>query len=315
MDETNYLDLIILKKIDATSTVEKFGTMINTSFFETANILGTLKVKGLIDIQSSMAGQSPIMLTGEGKETLEHASRKASEEIDSLDKTVLAALAGGVRDLASLSAAINLRPKDLAFRLNKLKVSDYIDYSVRSGKVMLSLSEKGFMLAGGARGAKVPPDGQAPAVPSASGAAKAAPSSSSTSSPAEKKPSAPPWAAFFGPKPNSQERASQKDIDDILASGANNDAPAPSTSVKPGQTRLSDASAMPNAAAKPQAAPEPARVPVRDKPLTAEEMQMARLSSKLEYYVQSYWVYALLLAILIALIVFAVAVASLPASG
>ncbi|MCX6772534.1 MAG: hypothetical protein NTV88_02060 [Candidatus Micrarchaeota archaeon] len=49
MNELSFLDIAILRKIDAESSVEKFGSMINTSFFETANLLGTTKIKGYMN--------------------------------------------------------------------------------------------------------------------------------------------------------------------------------------------------------------------------------------------------------------------------
>lgn len=150
-DDINYLDLLILKKIDADSTVERFGTQINTSFFDTANILGTMKMKGLIDIESSLGGQSPLTITGEGKDIISLAIQKSSEPIDSIDQAILNALVAGVRDLATLQKAINLRSRDLAFHLYKLKAYDYTDHDVRSGKVSFTLTEKGFLLTKGYR--------------------------------------------------------------------------------------------------------------------------------------------------------------------
>jgi len=61
-EELTYLDLLVLRKIDSDSSVEKFGQQINTSFFETANVLGTMKIKGFVDIQSSIGGQSPLVV-------------------------------------------------------------------------------------------------------------------------------------------------------------------------------------------------------------------------------------------------------------
>ncbi len=157
MEELTYLDLVVLRKIDKDSTVEKFGTSINTSFFEAANMLGTMKVKGLLNIETSVGGQSPLSITGEGRDMLEQASRKAAEPIDMLDEAILHSLAGGVRDLDTLQAAINIRPMDVAFHLHKLQINDYIGYDVRSGKISLSLTEKGFNTTGGVRAVKVPP--------------------------------------------------------------------------------------------------------------------------------------------------------------
>ncbi len=150
-DDITYLDLLILKKIDSQSTIEKFGLKINTSFFDTANLIGSMKLKGLLNIESSVAGQSLITISGDGKDLISVAIQKSSEPIDSLDQTILNALVSGVRDLNTLQKVINLRSKDMAFHLYKLKAYDYIDQSVQSAKVNFSLTEKGFLLTKGYR--------------------------------------------------------------------------------------------------------------------------------------------------------------------
>ncbi|MFA5108179.1 MAG: hypothetical protein WC492_01450 [Candidatus Micrarchaeia archaeon] len=150
-DDINYVDLLILKKMDSDSSVEKFGMQINTSFFDTANILGSMKLKGLIDIQSSLGGQSPITITGEGKDIISGAIQKAGEPIDSLDQEILNALVTGVRNLSALQKVINIRSRDLAFHLYKLKAYDYIDDEIHSAQVTFSLTEKGFLLTRGYR--------------------------------------------------------------------------------------------------------------------------------------------------------------------
>ena len=386
MEDTNYLDLIILKKIDASSSVEKFGTLINTSFFETANLLGTLKVKGLLDIQSSMGGQSPVSLTGEGKELLEHASRKAAEEFDDLDIAILSAMAGGVRDLGVLASAINIRPKDLAFRLNKLKVSDYIDYEVRAGKVFLSLTEKGFMLSGGARGAVgshpaeqgAPPQAAAESKPAPSGAPAASAQAAKGASPAPKTSYSSGeqgfWSRLFGGRGEDRGSASNSDISEILEGEAGGQpakkAPQPARkeaaagqpakkTAPPAQKDIGRAppwvkQPKPSAPSSPwqekaqqqkaqvaqtpkqttletaalQTPPKSAKPPrestnlekfvrlgmseANSKQMTKEELQSARLASKIEYYVNNYWLYGALLVALILLLAFAALVAFLP---
>jgi len=151
-DDITYLDLLVLKKLDKESTVEKFGMKINTSFFDTANLIGSMKIKGLVNIESSIVGgQSPIMITGEGRDLISSAIQKAGEPIDTLDQTILNALVSGVRDLTALQKVINIRARDLAFHLYKLKSYDYIDQTVQSAKVNFSLTEKGFLLTKGYR--------------------------------------------------------------------------------------------------------------------------------------------------------------------
>jgi len=151
MDELSFLDLAILKKVDADSSVEKFGSLINTSFFETANLLGTIKIKGYINIESSVGGVSRVSLTEAGNNLLAAAKQRAEEPIDALDNAALQALAGGAKGLDSLAAKLNIRSSDLAFHLNKLVAQGFIDYEIRSAKVSFVLTEKGFNTAGGVR--------------------------------------------------------------------------------------------------------------------------------------------------------------------
>ncbi|MCX8163202.1 MAG: hypothetical protein N3D10_01465 [Candidatus Micrarchaeota archaeon] len=146
-NDINYLDLLILKKLEPDSTIEKFGPIINTSFFETANILGTMKVKGLIDIQSSIGGLSPIIVLPAAKDLISLAIKKASEPLDQLDFEILLLLKKGIKELYVLEKTLNITSFDLALRLYKLRSNNYISDQVQSAKVYLSLTEKGFLLA------------------------------------------------------------------------------------------------------------------------------------------------------------------------
>lgn len=326
MEDTTYLDLIVLRKIESESTVEKFGTVINTSFFETANLLGTLKVKGLINIETAIGGQSPVFLTGEGKDLLEHASRKAAEPLDALDSSILSALGGGVRDLAALEAAINIRPRDLAFHLHKLAVNEYIDYEVRSAKVALSLTEKGFNMAGGMKAEKgattssesdaknapgaSQPQGQAAAAPAAGAFASSAKPQSGGAPPwvkpsAEAAPShAPPWANLF----SSKKHAAPEDIADILSAADSAQKAAPANAAKSAAPQAQPA--KPAAASAQSAKPDAAKqMPEGQQKLMAEEkplpMEQVRLFSKLDYYATNYLGYILLVLALVILLVYA----------
>ena len=78
MNELTFLDLVILKKIDANSSVENFGSLINTSFFETANLLGTVKIKGYVNIETSIGGISKVTITDAGMGILALAEKKAA---------------------------------------------------------------------------------------------------------------------------------------------------------------------------------------------------------------------------------------------
>jgi hypothetical protein len=140
----NYLDIIILKNIDDNSTVEKFGPIINTSFFETANILGSMKVKGLIDIHSSIGGLSPIVVLDAGRDVISMAIKKAAEPLDDLDYEILSNLRK-FNELSLLEKNLNINSSDLAFRLYKLKSGGYISDQVQSARVFISLTEKGFL--------------------------------------------------------------------------------------------------------------------------------------------------------------------------
>jgi predicted transcriptional regulator len=146
-NDINYLDLLILKKLEPDSTVEKFGPIINTSFFETANILGSMKIKGLIDIQASIGGLSPIIVLPKAKDIISLAISKASEPLDPLDYEILKNIKRGTKELIALEKRINLASFDLALRLYKLKSNGYIVDQVQSAKVFFSLTEKGFLLA------------------------------------------------------------------------------------------------------------------------------------------------------------------------
>lgn len=149
MNELNFLDLVILKRIDANSSVESFGSTINTSFFETANILGTVKIKGYINIETSIGGISKVTITDAGTGILTLAEKKAHEPIEPLDNALLHALAGGAKDPEALQSVLNIRSGDLAYHINKMVAQGLMDYDVRSGKVGLMLTEKGFNSTGG----------------------------------------------------------------------------------------------------------------------------------------------------------------------
>ena len=151
MNELSFLDLAVLKKVDAESSVEKFGSIINTSFFETANLLGTIKIKGYVNIESSVGGISRVTMTDAGSSLLSVAEQRAKEPIDPLDNAILHALAGGAKELDAMQSQLTIRGADLAFHLNKLAAQGYIDYALQSGKVSFVLTEQGFNSVGGVR--------------------------------------------------------------------------------------------------------------------------------------------------------------------
>jgi len=151
MNELTFLDLVILKKIDANSSVENFGSVINTSFFETANLLGTVKIKGYVNIETSIGGISKVTITDAGMGILALAEKKAAEPIEPLDNALLHALAGGAKDPEALQSSLNIRSGDLAYHINKMVAQSFMDFEVRSAKVSLMLTEQGFNSTGGVK--------------------------------------------------------------------------------------------------------------------------------------------------------------------
>lgn len=151
MNELNFLDIVILRKIDAESSVEKFGSMINTSFFETANLLGTVKIKGYLNIESSLGGISQVTITDAGTSILAVADQRAKEPVEPLDNAILHAVAGGARELDALQQALGIRSADLAYHINKMLAQGFMDFEVKSAKVYFVLTEMGFNATGGVR--------------------------------------------------------------------------------------------------------------------------------------------------------------------
>lgn len=264
MSDLNFLDLVVMQRIDENSTVEKFGTIINTSFFEAANMLGTLKVKGYIEIVSSVAGNSQITLTEAGASILQNAAGKTDDAVDALDNAIMKTLASGLRDLDKLQEALNIRSSDLAYHLYKLEKQGYIHYEIRSAKVGLTLTEKGFNLTGGFRAVEQKPVAgeaekeahdiiKAPVPPSAPVPAKV------PSPPPEQ--GAPPWANL-----GNMLKPKQK----------------PAVELKPAQ-QVSNAPAM--------AAPQPAvqtTLPSGTQQAQKDATKSDMLLSKYGYYAQKY---------------------------
>lgn len=143
-DDIDFTDISALKRIQPDTVVEKFGGLINSSFFDASNVLGTLKIKGLVDFTNAVMGQSAITVTDEGKRILDEANAKSSEVFDNLDYTLLKSIASGKRAEKDVAQSVNIRSKDLAMHLNKLEVQGYMTSNFRNGSVELLLTEKGF---------------------------------------------------------------------------------------------------------------------------------------------------------------------------
>ncbi|MEM0154570.1 MAG: hypothetical protein QW814_01915 [Methanothrix sp.] len=146
-NEINFMDLIVLKRIKPDTTVEKFGGLINSSFFDASNALGTLKLKGLVDFTTYVPGQNAISVTELGKKLIEEAALKEKMPFDQLDLAILTQLSTGKRNLADLGTAVNINSKDLAMHLYKLSEQQYLSADIRNGVMDISLTEKGFMQA------------------------------------------------------------------------------------------------------------------------------------------------------------------------
>ena len=157
-DGLMFIDLACLLKITPETTLEKFGSTINASIYDAAQISGTMKQKGLIDFTAYYPGPNSMTITDAGKAL--KAEAKSAETLDNLDEEILIQLSGGKRLPLELQSTLNLRPKDLTLRLYKLSKQGYIGYELRNGSVELMLTEQGFLKAKAAKAAA--PVDQAP---------------------------------------------------------------------------------------------------------------------------------------------------------
>ncbi|VVB57940.1 Uncharacterised protein [Candidatus Anstonella stagnisolia] len=295
MNELTFLDLAVLLKIDTESTVEKFGSSINTSFFETANLLGTMKLKGYLDIMSSVGGLSRVVLTDAGASILTVANEKSREPIDALDTSILSTLASGVRDLEGISNAINIRQGDLAYHLQKLSVQQYIDYTLRSAKIYVSLTEKGFNSTGGIRAQTTAPatgtsTPQAQPTTQPATTALSKPVTPQTTLVAQPKPASgsPPWV----PKnlvSVSEAAAASEDVDALMKQPQEK---------KEGASAQGDA----KAAQSGQHNAQPPHHPAHHKP---KDVKFERFISKISFYLSAYLPYLVLLLLFCALLFYA----------
>jgi hypothetical protein len=146
-DELNFLDLVALSNITPGLVVEKFGGKINSSFFDGSNILGTLRIKGLVDFTANFPGQSIISLTESGKSIIAEAEERAKAPFDAVDFAIVAQLQGGKRSYVDVGGAVNLRPRDLAMHLYRMGKQQYIVYDIKNGSIDIMLTEKGLLQA------------------------------------------------------------------------------------------------------------------------------------------------------------------------
>ncbi len=143
-DEINFLDLITLSRITPDLVVEKFGSKINSSYFDAANILGTLRIKGLIGFSADFPGQNAITVTDVGKALMKEAEDRSKGPFDQIDFAILLQMKSGKRSYVDIGNAVNLRPKDLAMHLYKLGKQQYAVEEIRNGLVEVMLTEKGL---------------------------------------------------------------------------------------------------------------------------------------------------------------------------
>lgn len=148
MEELTFLDLVILQRIEPGTVMEKFGPKINSQFFESANILATVKQKGYIDFKTSAFGNSEVEVTQVGARMLEVADEKAKEAIDDLDLAILKKIVEGHKDPEDIKNELNIRSGDLAVHIHKLVKQDLVSYSLRNIKISLSITEDGFKKVG-----------------------------------------------------------------------------------------------------------------------------------------------------------------------
>ena len=102
LDNITFIDLVALTRITSDSTVERFGGLINSSFFDASNILGTLKQKGLVDFITQFPSQSAITVTEQGKALIEEVQEKSTLPFDKLDLEILVTISSGSKTLPDL---------------------------------------------------------------------------------------------------------------------------------------------------------------------------------------------------------------------
>ncbi len=145
LDNITFIDLVALMRITPDSTVERFGGLINSSFFDASNILGTLKQKGLVDFITQFPSQSTITVTEQGKQLIAEVQQKATSPFDKLDMEILKKISDGNKGLPDLTSSVNVTTKDLAIHLQKLSTQQFLSYELRNGIMTLMLTEKGFL--------------------------------------------------------------------------------------------------------------------------------------------------------------------------
>ncbi|MDD5317270.1 MAG: hypothetical protein PHF51_00900 [Candidatus ainarchaeum sp.] len=143
MDELTYADLAVLGQIDENTTVDNLGPKINSSFFDAANIAGTLKLKGYVELAPSLSATA-VTITEKGKSVLKLANEKGAQDLDALDEAILRSIANGYKDPRHLEDKLNVRGSDVAFHIHRVVMQDYASAVIRNGRIELSLTEEGY---------------------------------------------------------------------------------------------------------------------------------------------------------------------------
>ncbi|MEM2974730.1 MAG: hypothetical protein QW112_03875, partial [Candidatus Micrarchaeia archaeon] len=145
--DLNFLDIVMLEKIQGEAIMDSFSGMIGTSFFETAEVMGKMKVKGIVDIIPTI-GKSIVKRTPTGEMVLKQADAKVTEPLDELDYALMKTIASGVNEFGRIQEQINIRSEDIAYRIYKITKQGYVDYTIRNARTYLTLTESGFKLTG-----------------------------------------------------------------------------------------------------------------------------------------------------------------------
>lgn len=153
VDELTFQDLALLEKIGENTVVDgqgasSLGSRINSSFFDAANMLGTLKQKGLIEFKSQFPAATEVEITTKGKNLMAEAEERGRQEMDKIDEIILSHIANGYKEPKHIRDKMNLRETDLAFHLKRIVAQNYASYVFRSGRIEFSLTDQGFGKAG-----------------------------------------------------------------------------------------------------------------------------------------------------------------------
>jgi len=146
--DLTFLDIVVLERIQGETVMEKFSGEIGSFFLETAELMGKMKMKGLIDFIESGVSRSVVKRTVSGETVLRQAEMRIAEPLDELDHAVIKAIASGTNEFGKMQEQMNVRSEDLAYRCYKVTKQGYADYTIRNAKTLFSMTESGFKLVG-----------------------------------------------------------------------------------------------------------------------------------------------------------------------